>query len=133
MTAPVLPAKILLIENAPAAADKIRAALDLASVGSFEVEWVRQLSEGLERLSKNGIDAVLLELSLPDNQGLDTFDKLLAAAPDIPILVLGNGNEALAKEAVGRGAVDELANGRDRQLGAGLDLAPILERALVKG
>ena len=111
MTAPVLPAKILLIENAPAAADKIRAALDLASVGSFEVEWVRQLSEGLERLSKNGIDAVLLELSLPDNQGLDTFDKLLAAAPDIPILVLGNGNEALAKEAVGRGAQDYLLAG----------------------
>ena len=111
MTTPVLPAKILLIENAPAAADKIRAALDVAGSGSFEVEWVRQLSEGLERLSKKGIDAVLLELSLPDNQGLDRFDKLFAAAPDIPILVLGNGNEALAKEAVGRGAQDYLLAG----------------------
>jgi diguanylate cyclase (GGDEF)-like protein/PAS domain S-box-containing protein len=107
----MLPAKILLIESAPAAADKIRAALDVAGSSSFEVEWVRQLSEGLERLSKKGIDAVLLELSLPDNQGLDTFDKLFAAAPDIPILVLGNGNEALAKEAVGRGAQDYLLAG----------------------
>jgi diguanylate cyclase (GGDEF)-like protein/PAS domain S-box-containing protein len=107
----MLPAKILLIESAPAAADKIRAALDVAGSSSFEVEWVRQLSEGLERLSKKGIDAVLLELSLPDNQGLDTLDKLFAAAPDIPILVLGNGNEALAKEAVGRGAQDYLLAG----------------------
>src|SRR6202171_3580342 len=111
MTTPILRAKILLIENAPAAADKIRAALDVAGSGSFEVEWVRQLSEGLERLSKKGIDAVLLKLSLPDNQGLDTFDKLFAAAPDIPILVLSNGNEALAKEAVGRGAQDYLLAG----------------------
>ena len=49
MTAPVLTPKILLIENDPAAADKIRAALAAAGSSSFEVEWVRQLSEGLER------------------------------------------------------------------------------------
>src|ERR1700675_1311495 len=108
MTTLVLSPKILLIENDQPAADKIRAALVAAGNGSFEVEWVRQLSEGLERLRKKGIDAVLLELSLPDSHGLETFDKLFAAAPDIPILVLGNGNEALAKEAVGRGAQDYL-------------------------
>ncbi len=108
MTTPILPPKILLIENDPAAADKIRAALAAAGSGLFEVEWVRQLSEGLERLSKRGIDAVLLELSLPDSHGIETFDKLFIAAPDVPILVLGNGNEALAKEAVGRGAQDYL-------------------------
>jgi diguanylate cyclase (GGDEF)-like protein/PAS domain S-box-containing protein len=111
MTTSILPPKILLIENDPAAADKIRAALAAGGSGSFDVEWVRQLSEGLERLSKRGIDAVLLELSLPDSRGMETFDKLFAAAPDIPILVLGNGNEALAKEAVGRGAQDYLLAG----------------------
>jgi len=111
MTTPVLSPKILLIENDPAAADKIRAALAAAGSGSFEVEWVRQLSEGLARLSKRGIDAVLLELSLPDSHGIETFDKLFTAAPEVPILVLGNGNEALAKEAVGRGAQDYLLAG----------------------
>jgi diguanylate cyclase (GGDEF)-like protein/PAS domain S-box-containing protein len=50
-------------------------------------------------------------LSLPDSQGIETFDKLFSAAPDVPILVLGNGNEALAKEAVGRGAQDYLLAG----------------------
>ena len=111
MTTAILPPKILLIENDPAAADKIRAALAAAGSGSFEAEWIRQLSEGLERLSKKDIDAVLLSLSLPDSHGIETFDKLFAAAPDIPILVLGNGNEALAKEAVGRGAQDYLLAG----------------------
>ncbi len=111
MTTLILPPKILLIENDPAAADKIRAAFTAAGSGSFDVEWVRQLSQGLARLAKGGIDAVLLELSLPDSQGIETFDKLFSAAPDVPILVLGNGNEALAKEAVGRGAQDYLLAG----------------------
>ena len=111
MTTPIQSPKILLIENDPAVADKIRAALAAADSGSFEVEWVRQLSEGLERLSKRGIDAVLLELSLPDSHGIETFDKLFTVAPDVPILVLGNDNEALAKEAVGRGAQDYLLAG----------------------
>src|SRR6266404_2400012 len=60
---------------------------------------------------QRGIDAVLLELSLPDSRGIETFDKLFSVAPDVPILVLGNGNEALAKEAVGRGAQDYLLPG----------------------
>jgi diguanylate cyclase (GGDEF)-like protein/PAS domain S-box-containing protein len=111
MTTAILSPKILLIENDPAVADKIRAALAAADSGSFDVEWVRQLSEGLERLSKRGIDAVLLELSLPDSHGIETFDKLFTVAPDVPILILGNGNEALAKEAVGRGAQDYLLAG----------------------
>jgi diguanylate cyclase (GGDEF)-like protein/PAS domain S-box-containing protein len=109
MTTPIPSPKILLMENDPVAANEIRAALAAASDGSFEVEWVRQLSEGLERLSKKGIAAVLLALFLPDSQGLETFDKVFIAAPDIPILILGgNVNEALGKQAVGRGAHDYL-------------------------
>ena len=111
MTKSILPPKILLIENDPAGADRIRAALVETSSGTFDVEWVRQLSEGLARLSKGGIDAVLLKLSLPDSHGIKTFDKLFSAAPDIPILILGNGNEPLAKEAVAHGAQDYLLAG----------------------
>jgi len=111
-TSPILPLKILLIENDPAAATEIRAALTAGGGVPFEVEWVRQLSDGLERLNEKGIAAVLLELSLPDSGGIETFDKLFTAAPDVPILILGgNANEALAKEAVGRGAQDYLLPG----------------------
>jgi diguanylate cyclase (GGDEF)-like protein/PAS domain S-box-containing protein len=111
MTAAISCPKILLIESDPIAADKIRAALAVAGSVSFEVEWVHRLSEGLARLSKGGIAAVLLELSLPDSHGIETFDKLFNAAPDVPILILGNGNEALAREAVGHGAQDYLLAG----------------------
>src|SRR5258707_13840716 len=106
MTTPILPPKILLIENDPAAADRIRAALTAAGSGSFDVIWVRQLSEALARLTRKGIGAILLEVSLPDSQGIETFDWILSAAPVVPIFVHGNANEALAKEAVGRGAQD---------------------------
>jgi diguanylate cyclase (GGDEF)-like protein/PAS domain S-box-containing protein len=115
MTTPSLPLKILLIEDDPAAAGKIRAALAENDSGPYDVEWVRQLSDGLKRVrerGERGIDAVLLELSLPDSQGMEAFDSLFNAAPYIPILILGgNGNEALAKEAVGRGAQDYLLPG----------------------
>jgi DNA-binding response OmpR family regulator len=67
MPVPIPPPKILLIESDPVAADEIRAALAAAGGGSFDVEWVRQLAEGLARLSKRGIAAVLLALSLPDS------------------------------------------------------------------
>jgi diguanylate cyclase (GGDEF)-like protein/PAS domain S-box-containing protein len=104
--------RILLIENDPAAAHEIRAALAAAVDRSFDMEWVRQLSEGLTRLDRRGIDAVLLNLSLPDSQGIETFDKLFIATPDVPILILGgDDNEALAKQAVVRGAQDHLAAG----------------------
>jgi diguanylate cyclase (GGDEF)-like protein/PAS domain S-box-containing protein len=111
MTTPILSPKILLIQNDPSTADRIRAALAAAGCGSFDMEWVRQLSQGLARLGKGGIDAVLLELSLPDSHGIETFDKLFAVASDVPILILGNGNEALAQQAVGRGAQDYLLAG----------------------
>jgi diguanylate cyclase (GGDEF)-like protein/PAS domain S-box-containing protein len=112
MTPPVPVLNILLIENDPAAANEIRTALTAAGGNSFDVEWVQLLSDGLERLSKRGIAAILLELSLPDSEGIETFDKLFTAAPDVPILILGgNANEALAKEAVGHGAQDYLLPG----------------------
>jgi diguanylate cyclase (GGDEF)-like protein/PAS domain S-box-containing protein len=108
----VLPAwshKILLIENDPVAAETIRQALTAVDGGSFVLEWVQQLSDGLASLRKKGIAAVLLELSLPGSPGVEAFDKVFTAAPDIPILILGgNVPEALAKQAVLRGAQDYL-------------------------
>jgi len=133
MSTLILSPKILLIENDPGVADGIRAALAATGSGSFDVEWVRQLSAGLERLSKRGIDAVLLALSLPDSQGLETFDKLFAAAPDIPILVLGgSANEALAKEAVARGAQDYLLPGHLDSYSLPRALRNAIERKVVE-
>ena len=49
--------------------------------GSFDLECAHRLSQGLERLGQGGIDVVLLDLGLPDSQGLDTLDKVYAQAP----------------------------------------------------
>jgi diguanylate cyclase (GGDEF)-like protein/PAS domain S-box-containing protein len=100
---------VLLIEDDPAVARACQEALADASDGPFIVEWARRLSDGLERLSKGGIAAVLLDLFLPDSQGINTFGMLSLAAPCVPILVLGGlGDEDIAKEAVNRGAQDYL-------------------------
>ena len=102
-------ANILLIGDDPAAAGLIKVALADARDGLFDFEWVRQLSDGLERLSKGGIGAVLLDLFLPDSQGIETFDKLFLAAPHVPILILSNlDHEDIARLAVKHGAQDYL-------------------------
>ena len=99
--------KVLLIDNNPTSAQRISEALAVPGGGSFEVEWVRQLSDGLNCLRGGGIAAVMLDLSLPDSQGIETFDKLYAATDCVPILIIGeSGNEALAIEAVAHGAQD---------------------------
>jgi diguanylate cyclase (GGDEF)-like protein/PAS domain S-box-containing protein len=98
---------ILLISNDPAAAHSICAALSATDGQEFEVEWVHQLSEGNDRLCKKGIAAVLLDLDLPDSNGIETFDNLFKTETDIPTLIIGSSaNESLAKQAVDRGAQD---------------------------
>jgi len=139
MSTAKLPPKILLIENDAAAASRIRAALVEDGSGPFDLEWVRRLSDGLERVEERrergerGIDAVVLDLSLPDSRGMETFDKLFAAAPYIPILVLaGDGDEALGKEAVGRGAQDYLLPGHVHGYSLSRALRNAIERKAVE-
>ena len=100
---------VLLIEDDPAVAGVIQEALADLSDSPFIVEWVRRLCDGLERVSRGGIAAVLLDLFLPDSQGINTFSTLSLAAPGVPVLVLGGlSDEDTAKEAVNRGAQDYL-------------------------
>jgi diguanylate cyclase (GGDEF)-like protein/PAS domain S-box-containing protein len=98
---------LLLIEGDIGDATKIMEAL--TKPDQPHVEWVQSLAEGLQRLKQNGIAAILLNLFLPDGRGIDTFDKVLAAAGNIPILVLcGANNESIGKLAIERGAHDFL-------------------------
>ena len=111
---------ILLIQDDPSDAKAVREALTNSSDGPFKVEWVRRCSEGLERLTEgteqqgtDGIAAVLVDLFLPDSHGIETFDRLFRAAPQIPILVLSaSQDEDIAKLAVQRGAQDYLLKAR---------------------
>ena len=75
-------------------------------------------SDGLEKLAQDGIDIVLLDLGLPDSQGLETLNQVRAAAPDVPVVVLtGADDETLALDAAQQGAQDYLIKGEvDRRL-----------------
>jgi DNA-binding NarL/FixJ family response regulator len=106
-----MPQRILLIQDDAPKAKGILQALSNSSDESFQVEWVRCCSEGLASLK--GIAAILLDLYLPDSQGIETFDRLFRAAPNIPILVLINPkDEKTAKLAVQCGAQDYLFKDR---------------------
>ena len=103
---------VLLIEDDPADAKLIQEALSAEIDSPFRVEWVTQLSAGLERLSKEGVDVVMLDLSLPDVQGIEAVDQVFLAAPDLLVLVLsGLTDEEVARQAVQRGAYDYFSKG----------------------
>ncbi len=102
--------KVLLVEDNAGDARLIQESLSEAKGDPFEVETADRLSAALTRLDKGGIDAVLLDLALPDSQGLATFDTIKSKAPTIPIIVLtGLGDEALALKMVKKGAQDYVA------------------------
>ena len=110
---------ILLIQDNPSDANAVREALLHSSDGPFKVEWARRCSEGVERLTgegaqgTDGITAVLVDLFLPDSRGIETFDRLYLAAPQIPILVLyASRDEDIARLAVQHGAQDYLLKDR---------------------
>jgi signal transduction histidine kinase/DNA-binding response OmpR family regulator len=105
--------KVLLIEDDAGDARLIREVLNEVRGVAFEVECADRLSTGMERLAAEGIDVVLLALSLPDSRGLDTFAKAHAQAPQVPIIVLsGLDDEELAVRAVREGAQDYLVKGQ---------------------
>ena len=105
--------KVLLIEDNPGDANLIRHMLSEEKLVSFNLKWAEELSTGLKHLAKRDIDALLLDLSLPDSQGLNTFTKVQNQAPELPIIVLsGLKDETLAVEAVRKGAQDYLVKGQ---------------------
>ena len=98
---------ILLIEDNPGDARLIREFFTEASPSEFRLHWADRLSKGLDRLDKGDIDLVLLDVSLPDSRGFNTFAQVQNRAPQVPIiLITGNDDESLSLQAVRQGAQD---------------------------
>ncbi len=98
---------VLLVEDNPGDARLIRESLMDLGGNTFDLETADRLATALRRLSAGGIDAILLDLALPDSKGRETFSKAKAQAPTVPIIVLtGLGDEALALRMVQEGAQD---------------------------
>src|SRR5712671_6321958 len=109
---------VLLIEDNPGDVRLIREMLSEGEDGIFELACVGRLSQGLEYLAARSACLVLLDLSLPDSYGFDTFLKVYAHSPKVPIIVLtGHDDRTVALSAVKTGAQDYLVKGKiDRDL-----------------
>jgi diguanylate cyclase (GGDEF)-like protein/PAS domain S-box-containing protein len=104
--------RILLVEDSESDAQLIRRVLSFESPRGFEIEHVECLSHGVARLARRDVDVILLDLTLPDSTGLDTFSAIAAAAGPVPILVFtGLDDDELARQAVSAGAQDYLPKG----------------------
>jgi diguanylate cyclase (GGDEF)-like protein len=110
--------RVLLIEDNPGDVRLIREMLSEGEDGLFDLDCVGRLSQGLEYLAARGAGVVLLDLSLPDSYGFDTFLKVYAHSPKVPIIVLtGHDDHTVALSAVKTGAQDYLVKGKlDREL-----------------
>ena len=103
---------ILLIEDNPVDSRLIKEmCLDCGTI-DLDIQCESRLASGLARLRKGGVDAVLLDLNLPDSLGIETLTRVDTEFPEIPIIVLtGQEDEAIAVEAVKQGAQDYLVKG----------------------
>lgn len=105
--------RVLLIEDNPGDVRLLRESLAEAGAGRFELTHVDRLSAGLAGLVKTSFDVVLLDLSLPDSQGLDTVLRIRAVSNRMPIVVLtGVEDEALGLKLIQLGVQDYLVKGQ---------------------
>lgn len=104
--------KVLLIEDNPSDALLLHEAVREDGLSSFEFTVVENLKSGLEFLRQNQFDVVLLDLGLPDSQGLSSFEMVHNAYPEKPVVVLSVlADENLALKAVRSGAQDYIVKG----------------------
>ena len=105
--------KVLLIEDNLPDARLMQEFLAEVPDAPFSLQFAESLAEGLKRLREGDIRLVLLDLTLPDSFGLDTFAEVHKASPAVPIIVLsGRDDESLAIKTVHEGAQDYLVKGQ---------------------
>lgn len=110
--------RVLLVEDNPGDARLLRESLAEAPATQFEIVHVGRLSEAIKTLVADRFDVVLLDLGLPDGNGIETLLRARESAPGCPIVVLtGLEDETLAVQMVQAGAQDYLIKG---QVGAAL-------------
>jgi len=105
--------KLLLVEDNPGDARLLQETLHDVESLKFDIHTVDNLSSAIETLGLEDFDIVLLDLTLPDSQGLETCMKLRGEYPEIPVIVLtGLDDEKIALRALHQGAQDYLVKGK---------------------
>lgn len=104
---------VLLIEDDSDYVALVRAWLTANREVEFSLHCAETLSAGIDRFAEGGVDVILLDLSLPDSEGPDTFRILRNRARQVPIILLsGNDRESVALDLVGSGAQDYIVKSR---------------------
>ncbi|MBF0267315.1 MAG: PAS domain-containing protein [Alphaproteobacteria bacterium] len=104
--------RVLLVEDNAGDARLVQLALASETLVEFDVVHADCLAVAKERLAAGGIDAVLLDLSLPDSFGMNTVRAVMEAAPAVPIVVLTGLDDAkVGYDSVKEGAQDYLVKG----------------------
>jgi DNA-binding response OmpR family regulator len=105
--------KVLLVEDNPGDARLLQEGLADSPATHLQLTHVQRLGDAVSALSSNHFDVVLLDLSLPDSQGFETFRRLRLRSNGVPVIVLsGVDDEQLALKAVQKGAQDYLVKGQ---------------------
>lgn len=106
------PIRVLLVEDEASDAYLVRMSLRQAQSASFDVTWVDSLAIAQQQLSDDCFDVVLLDLSLPDSEGLATIKKVRLVAGEIPIVILTGRNDTdFSLTALEAGATDYIIKG----------------------
>jgi len=102
------PLCVLLVDDNPGDRDLACDRLEHAG-GIFDIRCAGSLREALDCLAESPVDIILLDLGLPDSQGIETFRRLQAAIPELPVVILtGAEDDAMARAALNAGAQDYL-------------------------
>jgi len=104
--------RLLLVEDSPTDRLRVAGALAADPLGDYEIIEVDRLADAVGHLADGTVDLILLDLSLPDSSGEDTYRRARAAAPDLPIVVCtDDDDEALGLRLLRKGADELLVKG----------------------
>ena len=104
---------LLIVEDNAGDARLLREMFNDQGPHDTELTHVECMSDAERHLAERAVDIVLLDLGLPDAQGLEAVRRARAAAPRVPLVVLtGLDDESLAAQALQEGAQDYLIKGQ---------------------
>ena len=103
--------KVLIVEDSLAYADLLKNILEEADVGKYKSVYTDRLNDALTRMSQEDFDIVVLDLGLPDSDGLESLKRVREQKPEVAIVVLTGSDTALGPLAIQMGAQDYLSKG----------------------
>ena len=105
--------RVLLIEDNPGDARLVQEMLAEVRGRKFRIQCADSLMQALNTLAQSEFDVALMDLSLPDSQGTQTFTAIHSHTPDLPVVVLtGLDSEEMARDTVRVGVQDYLVKGK---------------------